>query len=294
MRDRFVTMPTVRRVGAEKLIDRGRLGLADAVARKRQRHAVDDIAPFTAWIRQAPPQRALVSVVMPTRNRATTIATAIESVVAQEHDDWELLVADDGSLDGTADVVRTFGDDRVRLLAGDHLGCAAARNRALDAAGGSIVAYLDDDNRMGPHWLKALAWAATRSKGRGSFYGARVVDGGEVVLGMRRSDLPQYHFVPFDRRLLRTANFIDMNAFAHSSPSAHRFDPRLAQAADWDFVLRTTAQDAPLALPVIANFYSTSGADRLSATDGGARDRSIIRGGLRRRGAGGGGGVEPT
>lgn len=99
-----------------------------------------------------------VRVVIPVYNRAGPIADAIESVQRQTVDDWELIVVDDGSTDGAAEVVAGYqaGDARVQLLQQANAGVAAARNRALDHPGTwEYVALLDSDDVWEPNHLKA-------------------------------------------------------------------------------------------------------------------------------------------
>jgi hypothetical protein len=98
-----------------------------------------------------------VSVVMPTFNRRDTILRAIDSVRAQTLEDWELLVVDDGSTDGTKDAVVGL-DRRLRLIVQDNTGVAGARNAALASARGQLIAFLDSDDAWTPHHL-ALASA---------------------------------------------------------------------------------------------------------------------------------------
>jgi len=96
----------------------------------------------------------LVSVIMAAYNTERFIAQAIRSVQAQTVEDWELLVADDASTDGTAPVVEAIAaaDPRVRLLTADKQGGPGpARNRALWAARGTYVAILDSDDLAYPH-----------------------------------------------------------------------------------------------------------------------------------------------
>ncbi|WP_255171640.1 glycosyltransferase family 2 protein [Natrononativus amylolyticus] len=88
-----------------------------------------------------------VSVVIPTYNREEILPRAIDSVLAQTYDDWELLVVDDGSSDDTVDVVRSYEDDRVRCLEHEtNQGANAARNTGIDEVEGEYVAFLDSDD----------------------------------------------------------------------------------------------------------------------------------------------------
>lgn len=101
----------------------------------------------------------LVSVIIPTYNRADYLAEAIRSVQAQTHPDVEIIVADDGSTDNTAEVVARFGED-VTYLPLPHRGQpAATRNEGLRAAKGEFVAFLDSDDLFLPGKL-ALQLAA--------------------------------------------------------------------------------------------------------------------------------------
>lgn len=91
-----------------------------------------------------------VSVVVPAYNAAAFVRRAVDSVLAQTLVDHELLVVDDGSSDGTRDVLAGYGD-RVRVLAQANAGPAAARNHGLREARGRYVAFLDADD----WWLPA-------------------------------------------------------------------------------------------------------------------------------------------
>jgi glycosyltransferase involved in cell wall biosynthesis len=100
-----------------------------------------------------------VTVYLPTRNRATRVQAAIESVLAQTLRDFELLVVDDGSTDATPQVLATLAnrDARVRVLTMTQSGGApAARNRAIEQARGEFITGLDDDDLMQPSRLAQL------------------------------------------------------------------------------------------------------------------------------------------
>jgi glycosyltransferase involved in cell wall biosynthesis len=96
-----------------------------------------------------------VSIITPARNAAATLAATIASVAAQTRPDWEMLIADDGSEDATAAIAAGWAtrDPRVRPLPGPREGPAGARNRAIRAARGRFIAFLDADDRWRPEKL---------------------------------------------------------------------------------------------------------------------------------------------
>ena len=98
----------------------------------------------------------LVSIVMPTRNRERLVRAAIASVLEQTLGDFELLVVDDASTDGTRRVLAEIAsdDERVRVFTlSEQSGCNAARNHALEHVRGRYVALLDDDDLALPERL---------------------------------------------------------------------------------------------------------------------------------------------
>jgi len=96
-----------------------------------------------------------VTVFVPVYNRVRYVGAAIESVLAQSFTDFELLVVDDGSTDGSADTVRRFADPRIRLVANDgNQGIPYTRNRGLELARGAYIAMLDSDDVAAPRRLE--------------------------------------------------------------------------------------------------------------------------------------------
>lgn len=87
-----------------------------------------------------------VSVIIPAYNRVHCVAAAVESVFAQTFTDFEIIAVDDGSSDGTHDVLKSFGD-RIRLIRQENHGVSSARNTGVRAARGKWVAFLDSDDR---------------------------------------------------------------------------------------------------------------------------------------------------
>lgn len=98
-------------------------------------------------------ENALVSVIIPTRNRAAYLNHAIASVYAQSYKNFEIIVIDDGSQDNTKDIVRTF-DQRLSYLFQKHAGVSAARNHGIQEARGEYIALLDDDDLYAPQKLQ--------------------------------------------------------------------------------------------------------------------------------------------
>jgi glycosyltransferase involved in cell wall biosynthesis len=86
-----------------------------------------------------------VSVIIPAYNAIATLDAAIGSVLAQTYPDFELIVVNDGSSDGTAEVLRGYGD-RIRVIEQENGGAASARNAALEIARGDYIAFLDADD----------------------------------------------------------------------------------------------------------------------------------------------------
>ena len=90
-----------------------------------------------------------VSIIMPTYNSSKFISKAIDSVIAQSYQNWELLVVDDCSTDDTYSIIKAYTecDPRIILLQTDYnVGAAGARNKALKNATGRYIAFLDSDD----------------------------------------------------------------------------------------------------------------------------------------------------
>jgi GT2 family glycosyltransferase len=94
-----------------------------------------------------------VSVLVPVWNRERWVREAIDCVLAQTFTDFEVIVVDDGSTDGTCDVLAAVDDPRVLVLHGEHGGVSAAMNRGLARARGRYVARLDSDDVWLPDLL---------------------------------------------------------------------------------------------------------------------------------------------
>lgn len=97
-----------------------------------------------------------VSVIIPTYNRSDLLPRAVESVLSQTYADFEVLVIDDGSCDGTERVMAAFTDPRVRYHYRTHGGIGATMNAGIALAQGAYIARLDSDDEWLPHMLVTL------------------------------------------------------------------------------------------------------------------------------------------
>ena len=225
------------------------------------------IAEVQAWLRHVDvPDTQLISVVMPTHDRADLVGRAIDSVLGQSYPNWELLVVDDASTDETWPLLEKYAanDPRIRVFRFEtNQRSSIARNHALDNATGQLITYLDDDNRFDPDWLRAVAWAFDEYAETEVAYGARVVDDDVRHRGYDGRSLPFVQFLRWDRDAMMQSNQVDQNVIAHRA-STVRFDEDIDHFTDWDLMLQLTRECEPLELPALAVHYYSDTADRAS------------------------------
>jgi glycosyltransferase involved in cell wall biosynthesis len=107
-----------------------------------------------------------VSVIIPVFNGQAYLAEALSSVASQSVKDIEIIVIDDGSTDSTYDVIRAFGDPRLRYLRQERAGAAAARNHGVNLAKGPLLAFLDADDIWMRDKLSLQIGSLTRADGQ--------------------------------------------------------------------------------------------------------------------------------
>jgi Glycosyltransferases involved in cell wall biogenesis len=118
--------------------------------------------------------RCRFSVVIPLYNKASHIRETLDSVLAQSYEDYEIVVVDDGSTDGSRDIVCALQSDRLRLVEQANAGVSAARNRGIDEAAGDYIAFLDADDIWTKDHLEKLDELISRYAGRGVYSCAHV------------------------------------------------------------------------------------------------------------------------
>ena len=90
------------------------------------------------------------SVIIPTFNRSGFIKSAIDSVLGQTYEDFELIVVDDGSDDGTDKLIKEYTDKRIKYFYQENKGVSLARNKGIEESSGKYIAFLDSYDQ----WLK--------------------------------------------------------------------------------------------------------------------------------------------
>lgn len=99
-------------------------------------------------------EKQLISVIIPTYNRETTILRSVNSVLHQDYENIELLIIDDNSTDCTRDIVLSINDSRIKYIKNiTNLGACASRNIGIDFAKGNYVAFQDSDDSWRPNKL---------------------------------------------------------------------------------------------------------------------------------------------
>lgn len=180
----------------------------------------------------------LVSVIIPTYNRAEMVARATRSVVAQTFPDWELIVVDDGSTDNTEAVVNSFADRRVVYLRREkNGGVNAARNSGISAARGRYVSFLDSDDEYLPGKLGRQVDLLSKRD--------HEVDGVECAARVMEVDHewtmhPPLRGTDYDQLLDRMGRDIHVSLLLlrRELADAIRFDESFPAWGDVDFLLR--------------------------------------------------------
>lgn len=215
-----------------------------------------------------------VSVIIPTFNRRRLVQQAIDSVLAQEFGDYELIVVDDGSTDDTAAALAVYGG-RIRVLHQPRRGVSAARNTGIQAAKASLIAFLDSDD----------LWLPTKLGRQTAFFQARpdalICQTEEIWIrdGVRVNPAKKHRKrsgMIFERSLelcLVSPSAVMMRR--HLLDEAGLFDERLPACEDYDLWLRISCRHPVYLIDDPLIIKRGGHADQLSRSPG--LDRYRIR-----------------
>lgn len=205
------------------------------------------------------PKEPLVSVVMPSYNRAEVLPEALRSLREQSYQNWELHLCDDGSEQSPAAFLQSLNEPRIHFHQLSHGGAAAARNRGLEASKGRYIAYLDTDNLWHPEYLQRMVTELEAHPERSMVY-CPFIDVSMEIPDYRLNSCQGSSF-DFDR--LAERNFIDLNGIVHRRELLDHlggFDESLIRLQDWDLALRYTFGRDPAYLPQFLVLYRRNAA----------------------------------
>lgn len=242
----------------------------------------------------------LVSIITPAYNAAAFIGETIASVRAQTFDRWEMIVADDGSTDGTADAARAAaqGDPRITVFTLETPGRrpAVPRNAALARARGRVIAFLDADDLWEPDKLRTQLARLARTGAGWGFANSRFFGGGEAhpegLKYPRRWRPPRPFFphlvagegVPCLTLVVRR-ELLERVSPAGDSARAFDEDPALRAVEDWDLTLRLARVAEPDYWPRPLARYRTHAAGISKRGEANFRARLAVIDKCRRDGA---------
>lgn len=189
-----------------------------------------------------------VSVIIPSYNTGRYLAEAIQSVLDQTYQDFEIIIVDDGSTDDTGEVVRQFDDSRVHYIWQANKGLAGARNTGLRASKGELVAFLDADDTCLPDKLESEVEVMLGSPGI-----AMVVNGWIFVdpEGSPLDTVQPWQEHPADPDLaywLLGLPFVVHGAMLRPDKldQIGYFDETLKASEDWDLFIRLAASGSDI------------------------------------------------
>ena len=181
----------------------------------------------------------LVSVVIPAYNSEKTVLETVHSVLQQTLTDFELIVINDGSTDGTLAQLNTIKDSRLKVFSYQNGGLATARNRGIERACGSFVTFIDADDLWTPDKLEQQVKALQANPKAGVAYswtkamdhsGQLFYEGGsESYSGDVYAQLLRCNFITSGSNVMVTKAAI---------ASSGTFDSTLRYCEDWDYYLR--------------------------------------------------------
>lgn len=207
--------------------------------------------------------KPLVSIIMPTFNREKIIKKAIDSVLNQSYDNWELIIVDDGSCDDTLNLLNSVSNDKIRIFSYDeNKGVAFARNTALKNASGKYVMYLDSDNQWDSRYVETMVGAFIELPQADAIYS------GQLLYKDDKSDPYAVRFGSFNMSLLHNRNYIDISCFCHKRSIFDEiggFDENLTHLSDWDYILRISNNFKMYSVPVLlSKYYEYPNSNRIS------------------------------
>lgn len=199
---------------------------------------------------------AFISVVLPVFNGEGTVRETIQCVLGQTVQDWELIIINDGSTDGTAELLDQIQDSRVKVFSFENAGLSASRNRGLAMAKGDYISFIDADDLWTPQKLASQAALMNQSEQTAVVYSWTdfIDEAGEFLHtgthAKASGNLYEQLFV---------ANFLESGSNAlirrEALVAVGGFDESLTAAEDWDCFLKLARHHEFAVVPAVQVFY---------------------------------------
>lgn len=194
----------------------------------------------------------LVSVIIPTYNRAALVLKAVQSVLEQTYQNFEIIVVDDGSIDNTEELVRNFKDDRIRYIRfNENQGAPFARNKGVKIAKGEYISFLDSDDYYLPNKLALQIDAFKSNSDAGLVYSKFFIESSDTKKRVEYGSKTFESGHLFEKILLKSIPcriqtwLIRKECFL----SIGGFDEKLPMLQDRDFIVRFSYRYKLLGVP---------------------------------------------
>ena len=214
------------------------------------------------------PQDKLISIIVPTYNRATLIGDAIDSVITQKYENWELIVVDDKGSDNTEEVVKAYNDPRIHYIRNEiNVGCGGSRNVGLEYAKGDYIGYLDSDNTLVEDFLLIMVNELTNHPNNDVIYCAQRL----IYQKENKTEEKGIRFAPFHRPTLENHNYIDAGTIFHRRSIIEqgiKFNQDIRTWEDWHFLICATEKKPAYGVPcILSNYFFNKTNDQLIAVE---------------------------
>ncbi len=209
-----------------------------------------------------------ISVIVPVYNGEKTILETIQSIQAQTFSDFELIIINDGSTDGTLDVISTVNDPRLKVFSYENGGLPVARNRGIRRSRGEFITFIDADDLWKPDKLQLQLAALQKKPEAGVAYSwTAFIDENSKFLfawqplyweGNVYPQLLIRNFISSGSNIMVKRKYIE---------AAGEFDPSLKSVEDWDYYLRLAALCPFVLVPKYQILYRRSSQSMTSKVD---------------------------
>ena len=241
--------------GDEILLKKHTLKVLPLLNKYKIRHNKYHVENYKIYRKNKLTQQPKFSIIMPTYNREFCINNAISSVLNQTYQNFELIIVDDGSTDGTENLIlRKYNQEikqgKIRYIKKNNEGVCKARNIGLAQAQNEWIAYIDSDNEIVPEFLETFAINILEHSTIRLFYAKLICMVSKKTIGKR-----------FQMKDIKSGNFIDLGTFVHHKSIYNQlggFDENMTRLVDWELIVRYTEKYFPYFIDKIVLVYNDS------------------------------------